>query len=238
MTGSYPGGSASPRRLTPLAALVAASGISSLGMAATLVAVPWFVLHSTGSGTRTGLVATAEVLGLLCSAVLAGPVVDRLPVRAASVGADLLATAAISLIPLLHAWDALNLPVLTALVFLVGAARGPSDTSKQLLLPAAMQRAGVTAERATGCVEGARRIGMMAGAPLAGLLIATAAPYAPCTRTWRRWRCAPCWWRPWLRWCRGPVRPAGRRAARTPGNCVSGWRSCAGTGSWGRWWGS
>lgn len=153
MTGSYPGGSVSSRRLTPLAALVAASGISSLGMAATLVAVPWFVLHSTGSGTRTGLVATAEVLGLLCSAVLAGPVVDRLPVRATSIAADLLTAVAISLIPLLHAWGALPLPVLIVLVFLVGAARGPSDTSKQLLLPGAMERAGVTAERATGCVE-------------------------------------------------------------------------------------
>ncbi|MFD9729391.1 MFS transporter [Streptomyces sp. NPDC059072] len=176
MTSSYPGGSASPRRRTPLAALVAASGISSLGMAATLVAVPWFVLHSTGSGTRTGLVATAEVLGLLCSAVFAGPVVDRLPVRATSIGADLSTAAAISLIPLLHAWDALPLPVLIVLVFLMGAARGPSDTSKQLLLPGAMAGAGVTAERATGAVEGARRIGMMAGAPLAGLLIATVGP--------------------------------------------------------------
>ncbi|WP_329097066.1 MFS transporter [Streptomyces sp. NBC_01439] len=176
MTSSYPGGSASPRRRTPLAALVAASGTSSLGMAATLVAVPWFVLHSTGSGTRTGLVATAEVLGLLCSAVLAGPVVDRLPVRATSIGADLLTAAAISLIPLLHAFGALPLPVLILLVFSVGAARGPSDTSKQLLLPGAMARAGVTAERATGAVEGARRIGMMAGAPLAGLLIATVGP--------------------------------------------------------------
>ncbi|PWK74318.1 Na+/melibiose symporter-like transporter [Streptomyces sp. CG 926] len=176
MTSSYPGGSASSRRRTPLAALVAASGISSLGMAATLVAVPWFVLHSTGSGTRTGLVATAEVLGLLCSAVLAGPVVDRLPVRATSVGADLLTAATIGLIPLLHAWGALPLPVLIVLVFLVGAARGPSDTAKQLLLPGAMERAGVTAERATGAVEGARRIGMMAGAPLAGLLISTVGP--------------------------------------------------------------
>ncbi|MFF2191358.1 MFS transporter [Streptomyces sp. NPDC058157] len=176
MTSSYPGGSASSRRRTPLGALVAASGISSLGMAATLVAVPWFVLHSTGSGTRTGLIATAEVLGLLCSAVLAGPVVDRLPVRATSVGADLLTAAAIGLIPLMHAWGALPLPVLIVLVFLVGAARGPSDTAKQLLLPGAMERAGVTAERATGAVEGARRIGMMAGAPLAGLLISTVGP--------------------------------------------------------------
>ncbi|MFD7561418.1 MFS transporter, partial [Streptomyces sp. NPDC059835] len=127
-------------------------------------------------GTRTGLVATAEVLGLLCSAVFAGPVVDRLPVRATSIGADLSTAAAIGLIPLLHAWDALPLPVLIVLVFLVGAARGPSDTSKQVLLPEAMARAGVTAERATGAVEGARRIGMMAGAPLAGLLIATVGP--------------------------------------------------------------
>ncbi|MEV7832267.1 MFS transporter [Streptomyces subrutilus] len=164
------------RRLTPLAALVAVSGISSLGMAMTLVAVPWFVLQSTGSGTSTGLVAAAEVVGLLCSAVLAGPVVDRLPVRTASVAADLLTALAISLIPLLHARDALPLPVLIALVFLVGAARGPADTSKQLLLTDAMARAGVSAERATGCVEGARRIGLMAGAPLAGLLIATVGP--------------------------------------------------------------
>lgn len=172
LTGERP----SPRRLTPLAALVAVSGISSLGMAMTLVAVPWFVLQSTGSGIRTGLVAAAEVLGLLCSAVLAGPLVDRLPVRAASIGADLLTALAISLIPLLHAWGALPLPVLTALVFLVGAARGPADTSKQLLLTGAMRSSGVTTERATGAVEGARRIGLMAGAPLAGLLIATTGP--------------------------------------------------------------
>lgn len=172
LTGEPP----SPRRFTPLAALVAVSGISSLGMAMTLVAVPWFVLQSTGSGLRTGLVAAAEVLGLLCSAVLAGPLVDRLPVRAASIGADLLTAAAISLIPLLHAWGALPLPVLTLLVFLVGAARGPADTSKQLLLTGAMRSSGVTTERATGAVEGARRIGLMAGAPLAGLLIATTGP--------------------------------------------------------------
>ncbi|MFD9381415.1 MFS transporter [Streptomyces sp. NPDC059999] len=176
MTTAHTGAPTSPRRLTPLAALVAVSAISSLGMAMTLVAVPWFVLQSTGSGTRTGLVAAAEVLGLLCSAVLAGPIVDRLPVRAASVGADLLTAVAISLIPLLHAWDSLPLPVLIVLVFLVGAARGPADTSKQLLLTDAMRRARVTTERATGCVEGARRIGLMAGAPLAGLLIATVGP--------------------------------------------------------------
>lgn len=165
-----------PRRLLPLFTLVAVSGVSSLGIAMTLIAVPWFVLHGTGSGARTGLVAAAEMLGLLCSAVLAGPVVDRLPARAVSTGADVLSAAALALVPLLHSRDALPLPVLVCLVFVVGAARGPADTAKQLLLTGAMEGAGVTAERATSAVEGARRIGMMTGAPLAGLLIATAGP--------------------------------------------------------------
>ncbi|MGW7194259.1 MFS transporter, partial [Streptomyces sp. NPDC054838] len=172
-----PAGSAPPpRRLLPLLTLVAVSGVSSLGIAMTLIAVPWFVLHSTGSGARTGLVAAAEMLGLLCSAVLAGPVVDRLPARAVSTGADVLTAAALALVPLLHARDALPLPALICLVFVVGAARGPADTGKQLLLTGAMESARVPAERATSAVEGARRIGMMTGAPLAGLLIATAGP--------------------------------------------------------------
>ncbi|RSS42640.1 MFS transporter [Streptomyces sp. WAC08241] len=160
----------------PLAALVAVAGVSALGMAATLVAVPWFVLHRTGSGTWTGLVAAAETAGLLCSAVLAGPVVDRLPARAVSAGADLLTAAALALIPLLHAVDALALPVLVVLAFVVGAARGPAETARQVLLPAAVERASVTVEAGTGAVEAARRIGLMTGAPLAGLLIAVMGP--------------------------------------------------------------
>ncbi|SEP61798.1 Predicted arabinose efflux permease, MFS family [Streptomyces sp. yr375] len=163
-------------RTAPLLALVTVAGVSALGIAATLVAVPWFVLHSTGSGTWTGLVAAAETTGLLCSAVLAGPVVDRLPARAVSLGADLLTAAALALIPLLHFLDALALPVLVALVFVVGATRGPAETARQLLLPEAMERAGVAVEAGTGSVEAARRIGLMAGAPLAGLLIAAVGP--------------------------------------------------------------
>ncbi|SFE00775.1 hypothetical protein SAMN04487819_106222 [Actinopolyspora alba] len=45
---------------TPLAALVAASGVATVGSTMTLIAVPWFVLHTTGSGLSTGLVATAS----------------------------------------------------------------------------------------------------------------------------------------------------------------------------------
>ncbi|MGW5285220.1 MFS transporter [Streptomyces collinus] len=164
------------RHTAPLTALVSVAAVSALGMAATLVAVPWFVLHATGSGTWTGLVAAAETAGLLCSAVLAGPVADRLPARAVSAGADLLTASALALIPLLHSLDVLALPVLAVLAFAVGAARGPAETARQLLLPDALERASVTVEAGTGAVEAARRTGLMAGAPLAGLLISAVGP--------------------------------------------------------------
>ncbi|MFD9097765.1 MFS transporter [Streptomyces collinus] len=164
------------RRTAPLTALVTVAAVSALGMAATLVAVPWFVLHATGSGTWTGLVAAAETAGLLCSAVLAGPVADRLPARAVSAGADLLTASALALIPLLHSLDVLALPVLAVLAFAVGAARGPAETARQLLLPDALERASVTVEAGTGAIEAARRTGLMAGAPLAGLLISAVGP--------------------------------------------------------------
>nr|WP_078614603.1 MFS transporter [Streptomyces collinus] len=164
------------RRTAPLTALVSVAAVSALGMAATLVAVPWFVLHATGSGTWTGLVAAAETAGLLCSAVLAGPVADRLPARAVSAGADLLTASALALIPLLHSLDVLALPVLAVLAFAVGAARGPAETARQLLLPDVLERASVTVEAGTGAVEAARRTGLMAGAPLAGLLISAVGP--------------------------------------------------------------
>ncbi|MEK8173704.1 hypothetical protein NKH77_46670 [Streptomyces sp. M19] len=41
---------------------------------------------------------------------------------------------------------------------------------------AAMRRARTPVERGTSAMEGARRIGLMAGAPLAGALVATVGP--------------------------------------------------------------
>lgn len=163
-------------RRVPLFALVAASGISSAGLAMTLIAIPWFVLETTGSGTKTGAVAAAETLGLLMSAALGGPVVDRLGPRRVSIGADLVTAAAVGLIPLAHATVGLPLPVLLGLTFVMGIARGPADTAKQVVLADVIARAGVPVERGTSMAEGAARIGRMTGAPLAGVLITAVGP--------------------------------------------------------------
>ncbi len=61
----------------PLVGLLTAEGISIAGSRMSLVALPWFVLATTGSPLRTGVVAFAEMLPYVVSAVLAAPLVDR-----------------------------------------------------------------------------------------------------------------------------------------------------------------
>jgi MFS family permease len=163
------------RRL-PLGALVVASGISSAGVMMTLIAIPWFVLQTTGSGTKTGLVTAAETLGLTFSALLGGPIVDRLGARRASVAADLLTTVTVLLIPLTVNTTGLGLPGLIALCFLMGTSRGPADTAKQVLLGSVVELVGIRASRGASAVEAALRTGRMIGGPISGVLIALIGP--------------------------------------------------------------
>jgi len=61
----------------PLYALLAANSVSVVGNAMTAVAVPWFVLETTGSAARTGLTGAVIALGAVLAAFFGGPVVDR-----------------------------------------------------------------------------------------------------------------------------------------------------------------
>ncbi|OZM72944.1 MFS transporter [Amycolatopsis antarctica] len=164
------------RTRLPLAGLAVAAGLSSFGLAMTLIAIPWYVLHSTGSGTQTGAVTAAETLGLLLSIVLAGPLVDRAGPRRLSITADAITAAAIALIPLAELTVGLPVPLLAVLAFTAGATRAPSDTAKQVLLAQVAEPAGIRLERASSAVDAAMRLGRMVGAPVAGGLVAVLGP--------------------------------------------------------------
>jgi MFS family permease len=77
----------STRRL-PIFALLGANAISWVGNIMTSVAVPWFVLVTTGSAARTGLTGAAIGVGTVLAAFFGGPVVDRLGFKRTSVLAD------------------------------------------------------------------------------------------------------------------------------------------------------
>ena len=86
----------------PLFALLLANAVSLTGNTLTFVAVPWFVLQTTGSAARTGLAGGAAFLAAVLAGLFGGPIVDRLGFRRTSVLADLASCASVAAIPLLH----------------------------------------------------------------------------------------------------------------------------------------
>jgi MFS family permease len=165
----------SPRRL-PLYGWLTAEAVSLLGTRISMIAIPWLVLVTTGSPTRTGLVAVAEITPLVLLKATGGPLVDRVGPRRMAIGADLLSMVAVGLIPLLHRADALTFPALLGLVAVAGALRGPGDAATSALIPALVERAEVPYERATGLASAIERGSTMVGAALAGGLVAAIGP--------------------------------------------------------------
>src|SRR4051812_18082917 len=92
---------ASPARL-PVFSLFTANAVSSAGTVMTQLALPWFVLQTTGSAAKTGLVSFFVILPTVFAAFLGGPLVDRMGFRRSSILADCACTVTIALIPLLY----------------------------------------------------------------------------------------------------------------------------------------
>ncbi|PVD01864.1 MFS transporter [Streptomyces sp. CS014] len=164
------------RSLRPLAGVLAAIAASVTGTRISLIALPWFVLVTTGSATRTGLVAFCEMAPYVLVKALSGPLVDRTGPRTVSWTTDLASAAAAAAIPVLHTLDLLSFPVLLGLVALIGAARGPGDLAKEVMVPEAAERAGTPLERAMGLSGVIERLASTIGPAAGGALVALLGP--------------------------------------------------------------
>jgi len=157
---------------TPIAGLLAANAISITGNRLTQIAIPWFVLSSTGSVGKTGLVAFFSLLPFVISSALGGVVVDRLGYRHASIVADLASGVTVLGIPVLYNTIGLPFWALLVLVFAGALLDAPGQTAREAMLPDLLEQAGMTLERGTSLFDGVSRGANMIGAPLAGVLIA------------------------------------------------------------------
>src|SRR3954466_15036880 len=101
-------GGGEKRHRAPLVAFLVANVVSICGTRVSAIAIPWFVLVTTGSPLKTGLVALAEMAPLVLSKALGGPLIDRVGPRRISVPADTASAALVAAIPLLHAVHALS----------------------------------------------------------------------------------------------------------------------------------
>jgi MFS family permease len=159
-------------RRTPLYALYTADTISLAGNAIAQIAIPWYVLTTTGSATLTALAVFFNFLPIVFAAFFGGVVVDRLGFRASSIVADLASSAAVAAIPLLDATVGIEIWQLMLLVFVGALLDAPGATARAALLPDMVELADVRMERASGIRSGIQQGAVLLGAPLGGILVA------------------------------------------------------------------
>ena len=156
----------------PLLALFSANAVSRLGSMLTLVALPWFVLETTGSPAKTGITLATGALPYLAAGIVGGVLVDRLGYQQSSVLSDIGSGICVAAIPLLHHTVGLDFWQLLVLVFLGTLFAAPGMTARDSLLPDLAARATMPLERANGLSQAVGRAALLVGPAVAGVLIA------------------------------------------------------------------
>lgn len=159
------------RRL-PLLGSLAASGFSALGNAVAMVALPWFVLHLSGSTALTGLAAAASTLPVFAGTLLCGGWVDRYGPRRVAVFGDLVSALCVASVPVLHLLGVLSMPVLLALIAAGALFDSPTHIATQSRRPEIARRAGMSLDRAASLDDLLKSGALLAGPVVAGLAIA------------------------------------------------------------------
>lgn len=125
-----------------------------------------------GQRYRAGIVAFCATLPIVVSALIGGPVIDRIGRRRVSVASDTACGLAVAAVPLLHYADALAFWMLCALMAVNGLFHTPGNTARYVLVPDLAEHAGTTLPRAASLFDAVSRGARMVGAALAGVLIA------------------------------------------------------------------
>jgi MFS family permease len=155
------------RNPIPLYSLFVANAISLVGNVFSLIAIPWFVLQTTGSATQTGITGFFTILPVVLAGFLGGTLIDRLGYKRTSIIADLASGITTALIPLLHFTSDLEFWQLLTLVFLGALLDTPGSTARAALLPELAEQAGMPIERVTALTHVIERGARLVGAPLA-----------------------------------------------------------------------
>ncbi len=139
----------------------------------TLLALPWFVLSTTGSPARMGIVVAADVAPVVLLSVPGGALAGRLGIRRTMLWADLMRAVMTASIPLLYAVGALPFPLLIGLVFVHGVFWAPYYASQNALLPQILGDGEREMTRGFALFQSASRLTYFAGPALGGFLIAS-----------------------------------------------------------------
>ncbi len=160
-----------PLRRPGVAAVLAAEVVSITGSQMSALALPWFVLATTHSTARMGLVAAVEMLAMALFAVPGGGLSARLGAWKTLWVSDGVRGVLVALVPLLHQLGLLVLPVLLVIVFFVGGFFAPYSAAQGVLLTDVVGEDERRVSEVSSWLQAATRLTIMIGPALAGVLI-------------------------------------------------------------------
>ena len=144
--------------------------ISLFGDAFTLIALPWFVLQVTGSGTATASILLTLQLPAILTSMAIGSLIDRFQPRAIITIDNGLRTLIIGLIPVLYWFGLLELWLLFLLTFLAGMLVPATEVGSRSVLPDLVENKDLDAANMLWSFS--LNLSLIIGPAVAGLLVA------------------------------------------------------------------
>jgi len=158
-------------RQRSLVALLVAETISTTGMQMTWLALPWFVLTTTGSAGRMVLVLLAESVGLTAFGLPSGSLLLRVGSRRLMMLSDGIRGPLTLSIPILYWEGLLSFPLLLVLVFFLGAFGAGYFGAQRSVVPEVLGEDERLVGKANAYLQGATRVTLLLGPATAGVLI-------------------------------------------------------------------
>jgi MFS family permease len=158
---------------TQIRAIVGAEVVSSIGSSMTMLALPWFVLATTGSATKLGLVLGIGSIPFVTLPLPAGSLIARIGARQTMVITDAARLPLLAAIPALYSLDALSFPLLVVLVALTNVCTAAHMPAQRLILAEVVGDEESVVAAVNAYLDGAQTTAPLVGPALAGILIAT-----------------------------------------------------------------
>jgi len=159
-----------------LAGLISAELISLTGSSMTFVALPFFVLVTTGSTAKMGWVLGAEMLPIAIFGIPAGTVIAKLGAKKTMLISDAARGPLMLVIPILHHYGKLSFPALLGATFAIGIFAAPYFGSSRLIVPEVAGEDEQAVASVNALLGGANQMTQLAGPVLAGVLMGLTSP--------------------------------------------------------------
>jgi MFS family permease len=154
-----------------LRALIAAEFVSRLGSQMTFLALPWFVLVTTHSPARMGIVLAVELAPIALLGIPSSALVARVGPQRWMATMDALRAPVVAAVPFLHLVGGLSFGLILVLGALHGTLSCGYFSSQRTILPALVGEDEQRLAQANGLVEGTTNVTNLAGPALGGVLI-------------------------------------------------------------------